>query len=152
MIKSMKKLINKTIYESSAEYPWARFKDFILSEDGMYVEKALIISESLIPVPYTVSFCDFKSIGDKNAVLKEGVKPHAERTDENNPYRLSNLRKYKFLKDGHRQRFFDISFDTEAGEVVDFIIISPNTLTGRKIFLSPDQEELKELMTAYLKK
>lgn len=149
MIKSLKKLINKTVYENAAEYPWAKFKDFILSEDGRCVEKVLIISESLIPVPYTVRVCDFETIGDKKAMLKPDVKPVACRVDKANPYSVSNLKKYRFEKEGQRRKIFDVSFDTEAGEIIDFII-TPSPI-GKKAFLSPGNEEFDKLISLYLK-
>lgn len=150
MIKSSKKLINKTVYENAAEYPWARFKDFILSEDGRYIEKVLIISESLIPVPYTVSLSDFESIGDKRAVLRPEVKPVACRIERENPCFFSNLKKHRLKKDGRRQKISDISFDTEAGEIIDFIITP--LPAGKKDFLSPDNTGFGELIIPYLKK
>ena len=150
LIKSSKKLINKVIYENAAEYPWAKLKDFIVSKDGKYIEKVLIISESLIPVPYTVRLCDFVTISEKGAVLRPDVKPVICKIEKENPYRFSNLKKYRFQKDGHRQKIFDVSFDTEAGEIIDFIIM-PSPL-GRKEFLSSGDTNFNELITNYLKK
>ena len=148
MIKSLKKLINKTVYENAAEYPWAKFKDFIISEDGKHVDSVVIISESLIPVPYTVKICDFAAIGDKKAILKPEVRPTVSKIKKENPYMVSNLKKHRFKKDGHYKKIFDLNFDTEAGEIVDFII-TPFP-TGKKTFISPDSDDFNLIMSFYL--
>jgi len=148
LIKSLKKLINKTVYENAAEYPWAKFKDFIISEDGKHVKSVVIMSESLIPVPYTVRICDFAAIGDKKAILKPQVKPTVLKIEKEKPYMISNIKKHRFKKDGHSRKIFDVNFDTEAGEIVDFII-TPFP-TGRKMFISPDSNDFDSIMSFYL--
>lgn len=148
LIKNLKKLINRTVYENAAEYPWARFKDFIISADGKSIEKIVIASESLIPIPYAVKISDFETIGEKKSVLRSGVKPVPLRYDKTNPYVVSNIKKYIFKNGDIRRKILDMSFDTEVGEIVDFIIAS--SPFGKKTFLRADDYELGELMTAYL--
>ena len=109
--RSSRRLINKMVYENSAEYPWAKFKDFIFSEDGKYIEKVLLVTESLIPVPYVVEFSDFQNIGDKRAVLRPGIKPSPGKIEKESPFLFSNLKKQKVKRNGHTEKFFDVNFD-----------------------------------------
>ena len=148
--RSSRRLINKMVYENSAEYPWAKFKDFIFSEDGKYIEKVLLVTESLIPVPYVVEFSDFQNIGDKRAVLRPETKPSSGKIEKESPFLFSNLKKKKIERNGHREKFFDVSFDTEAGEIIDFIM-TPSFM-GRKTFISPGNYEFDELVKLCLKK
>ena len=145
LIKSSKKLINKTVYDNKAEYPWAKVKDFILSADGKRIEKVVLVSESLIPVPYTVLIEDFEKIEDKSAVLKPDIKPEVYRKNADDLHVLSNLKKRKFENDGKKSRIFDVSFDAEIGEIVDFIII-PSPI-GRKSYISSGDKEINKFIS-----
>ena len=138
------------VYENSAEYPWAKFKDFIFSEDGKYIKKVLLVTESLIPVPYVVEFSDFQCIGDKNAVLRPEIKPSPGKIEKESLFLFSNLKKQKVKRNGHMEKFFDVNFDTEAGEIIDFIMIP--SFMGRKTFISPGNSEFDELVKLCLKK
>jgi len=142
--ESIKKLINKEIYEKDAQMPWAKFKDFILSADGKNIRCAVISSVSLIPILYIVEFDDFESISGV-AVLKEGVRPRAVMPRFENEGSFEKIRKKEFFSEGKRFKIRDAYFDTEFGEVTDFV--AKKRPVGRKIYFSPESDELSEIIS-----
>ena len=141
LIGSLKKLINNDVFEKSADFPWARFSDFIISKDGEIVEAAVLSSISLVPVPYVVRFCDFDKIDLKNAVLKEGVKPFSPLAYYGNPLFIKNIKRHRITREKKVYKVCDVSFDVNRGEVVDYIAASYTF--GKKVFFDSKSADVK---------
>lgn len=149
MTESIKKLINKEVYEKNAIRPWAKITDFVFSDDGKRVESAILSSMSLIPVLYKVSIMDLEKSGE-NIFLKEGVKPRAIDNKKHYPLEFEKLRKKFFYPMGKKMKIRDICFDAEIGEITDFIA-APLPI-GRKTYFQPESEEIQMLLYEKIKK
>ena len=143
MIESIKKLMNKEVYEKNALRPWAKITDFVFSADGKMVESAILTSLSLIPIMYVVSLEDLKKNGDI-LVLKDGIKPRAIEKEYNYPVEFGKLKKRPFYSMGKRLKIRDVCFDAELGEITDFIA-SPLPV-GRKTYFQPESEEIEKII------
>lgn len=149
MTESIKKLINKEVYEINAIRPWAKIVDFIFSENGKMVEFAILSTVSLIPVHYKVSISDLKKSGE-NIFLKEGVKPRAIDNKKHYPLEFGILRKKPFYFTGKRLKIRDVCYDAEIGEITDFI--AAPLPVGRKTYFQPGSEEIEILIYEKMKK
>ncbi len=143
MTESIKKLINKEVYEKNAIRPWAKIADFVFSEDGKMVESAILSTVSLIPVFYKVGIMDLEKSGD-SIFLKEGVKPRAIDNKKHYPLEFGTLRKKPFYFTGKRLKIRDVCFDAEIGEITDFI--AAPLPVGRKTYFQPESEEIEMLI------
>lgn len=149
MTESIKKLINKEVYEKNAIRPWAKITDFVFSEDGKWVETAILSSVSLIPIFYKVGITDLEKSGE-NIFLKEGIKPRAIENKYDYPVEFGKIRKKFFYSMGKRLKIRDVCFDAEIGEITDFIA-SPLPV-GRKTYFQPESEEIEMLIYEKIKK
>ena len=120
MAESIKNLINKEVYEKGASRPWAKIKDFVFSPDGKSVQTVLLSSLSLIPILYKTKLDDFESIC-KDIVLKDGVKPKPLESHYENPKSFTKVKKLKVTSGGKPYRIRDIHFNSEIGEIIDFV-------------------------------
>ncbi len=136
MTGSMKKLINKDVYEKNADRPWAKFRDFIFTDDGMAVRLAVLSTVSIIPILYTVDFDAFECILDK-AVLKEGTKPVALKPHYDELKSFGKIKKKKMFPEGKVSRLLDVYFDAEFGEITDFVTVGSFFI--KKRLYSPDE-------------
>lgn len=149
MTESIKKLINKEVYEKNAIRPWAKIADFVFSEDGKMVEFAILSTVSLIPVFYEVGILDFKKSGDR-LLLKEGVKPKAIDNKKHHSLEFGMLKNKAFYSTGKRLKIRDVCYDTEIGEITDFI--AAPLPVGRKTYFQPESEEIEILIYEKIKK
>lgn len=139
MTKSVKKLINKEVYEKDAENPWARIKDFIIADDGKSVKGAVLSTESLIPLCYEAELESFESISD-TAVLKEDVRPKPIDTHYEDLKSFGKIKNKKIFSDGKTLKIKDMYFDTELGEITDFVAEGlPLLSLGKKYFYTPEE-------------
>ena len=136
MTGSMKKLINNDVYEKNADRPWAKFRDFIFTDDGMAVRLAVLSTVSIIPILYTVDFNAFECIFGR-AVLKEGTKPVALKPQYDELKSFEKIKKKKMFPEGKVSKLLDVYFDTEIGEITDFVTVGSFYL-GKRIY-TPDE-------------
>ncbi len=143
MTESIKKLINKEVYEKNAIRPWAKIADFVFSEDGKWVESAILSTVSLIPIFYMVRISDLEKSGE-SIFIKEGVKPCVIENKYDYPLEYGKLRKKHFYSMGKRLKIRDVCFDSEIGEITDFI--AAPLPVGRKTYFQPESEEIEMLL------
>ena len=149
MTESIKKLINKEVYEKNALRPWAKIANFIFSEDGKKVETAILMSVSIIPIFYAVGITDLEKSGE-SLFLKEGVKPRVIENKYNYPVEFGKLRKKPFYSMGKRLKIRDVCFDAEIGEITDFV--AAPLPVGRKTYFQPESEEIEKLINEKIMK
>ena len=143
MTESIKKLINKEVYEKNAIRPWAKIADFVFSKDGKWVETAILSSVSLIPIFYKVGITDLEKSGD-SIFLKEGVKPRVIENKYDYPLEFGKVRRKPFYSMGKRLKIRDVCFDAEIGEITDFI--AAPLPVGKKTYFLPESEEIEMLI------